>query len=463
MTGWIQCDLESESDSENRAPHPFQISLPEAAMFLRVLKFLTTIWLTTSLLGGCLRNDPPGPPTGLTVKAGESSAVVTWAVDPEVEYWLFYAPKSVAPTTTDMSKGWTDLAGGSVVIRVQSPATVINLTNDTEYVFTVNGRVSGGPGGKGATLNYATPRAGGGEWTSSQSGSQELRAATYGGVYVAAGLRGALVTSLDGIKYETVNSTTDSNLHSATFLGGYKLVGDGGTILVSSDAKDWKALGSETTKTDRDLYGIGNNGLATTVAVGASGTIVVSTDGATWKSADSKTSNHLYGVAYSSLKGGLWIAVGAGGVMLKSQDAFDWTPIDLGTTADLRGVDLRGVSYALLPLATGQSTATSVFVAVGSGGTILTSADGSIWTRSTDPINSQTGTPVNLSTVNWNAITYGKQFVVVGSGGNILTSKDGNTFTASAQTGTTEDLHAVARGYLGYSAAGAGGTVLLSK
>jgi hypothetical protein len=65
--------------------------------------------------------------------------------------------------------------------------------------------------------------------------------------------------------------------------------------------------------------------------------------------------------------------------------------------------------------------------------------------------------------VNWNAITYGKQFVVVGSGGNILTSKDGNTFTASAPTGTTQDLFAVARGYLGYSAAGAGGTVLLSK
>jgi hypothetical protein len=101
------------------------------------------------LLGGCLKNDPPGSPTGLTVKAGESSAVITWAVDPAVEYWLFYAPKSVAPSTTDMSKGWTDLAGGSVVIRVQSPATVINLTNDTEYVFTVNGRVNGGPGGKG--------------------------------------------------------------------------------------------------------------------------------------------------------------------------------------------------------------------------------------------------------------------------------------------------------------------------
>jgi len=432
-------------------------------MFLRVLKFLTTIWLTTSLLGGCLSNDPPGPPTGLTVRAGETSAVVTWAAEPGVEYWLFYAPKSVAPTTTDMSKGWTDLAGGSVVIRVQSPATVINLTNDTEYVFTVNGRVNGGPGSKGATLAYATPRPAGTQWalsTSPLNGTQGLRAATYGGAYVAAGLGGALVTSPDGVTYEERKSSTDRQLNGATFLGGYKLVGDGGTILTSADAITWKSLDSDTTKTTQHLYGIGNNGLTTTVAVGALGTIVVSTDGSTWKSAESKTSNDLYAVAYSNLNGGLWIAVGAGSVILKSPDAVSWTPINMnsGTPADL-----RGVSYALLPLATGQTTATSAFVAVGAGGTILTSADGSNWSRNSAAITSQAGTPLNLSAVNWNAVTYGTQFVVVGSGGNILTSKDGSTFTASAPTGTTQELFAVARGYLGYSAAGAAGALLLSK
>ena len=427
-------------------------------MFLRVLKFLTTIWLTTSLLGGCLSNDPPGAPTGLAVQAGETSAVVTWAVDPAVEYWLFYAPKSVAPTTTDMSKGWTDLAGGSVVIRVQSPATIINLANETEYVFTVNGRVNGGPGGKGATLTYATPRPAGTQWTSSTSplnGAQGLRAATFGSVYVAAGLSGALVTSLDGVKYVAVNSTTNRHLNSATFLGSYKLVGDSGTILVSADATTWTAQASNTSN---HLYGIGNNGLATTVAVGAGGTILTSSDGLTWTPAVSNTARDLYGVAYSSLSGGRWIAVGAGGVMLQSVDALTWTPINSGTTADL-----RGVSYALLPLATGQTTASSAFVAVGTGGTIVTSTDGSSWSRNSATITSQAGTPLNLSAVNWNAITYGTQFIVVGSGGNILTSKDGSTFTASAPTGVTQELFAVARGYLGYSTAGAAGTLLLSK
>jgi hypothetical protein len=121
------------------------------------------------------------------------------------------------------------------------------------------------------------------------------------------------------------------------------------------------------------------------------------------------------------------------------------------------------VSYALLPLATGQTTASSAFVAVGTGGTIVTSTDGSSWSRNSATITSQAGTPLNLSAVNWNAITYGTQFIVVGSGGNILTSKDGSTFTASAPTGVTQELFAVARGYLGYSTAGAAGTLLLSK
>lgn len=420
-------------------------------MFLRVLKLLTMIWLTTLLLGGCLSNTPPDAPTGLTVQARESSAVVTWTADPGVEYWLFYAPKSVAPTTTDMSKGWTDLAGSNVVIRVQSPVTVVNLANDTEYVFTVNGRINGGPGGKGATLTYATPRAAGAQWTlsaSSLNGAQGLRAITYGSVYVAAGAGGALVTSLDGLQYTTADSTTNRQLNGATFLGNYKLVGDSGTILASADAITWTAQVSNTTQ---HLYGVGHNGLATTVAVGAAGTILTSSDGSTWTRAVSNTVSDLYAVAYSSLNGGLWIAVGAGGVMLQSTDASTWNPINSGTTADL-----RGVSYALLPLATGQSTATSVFVAVGTGGTIITSGDGSIWAPSA-------AMPMNLSTVNWNAVTYGTQFMVVGSGGNILTSKDGSTFTASDPTGTTQELFAVARGYLGYSAAGAAGTVLLSK
>ena len=434
--------------------HPF----PEAAMFLRVLKFLTTLWLTSLLLSGCLSKDPAAPPATVTVKAGESSAIVSWEADPAVEYWLFFAPKSVAPTTTDMSRGWTDLLGGSVIIRAKSPATVINLVNDTEYVFTVNGRVDGGPGGKGAPLTYATPRAAGTQWSASTSplnAAQGLRAATYGGVYVAAGLGGALVTSADGVTYATVNSTTNRQLNGATFLGGYKLVGDGGTILTSADAITWA---SQTSNTTNHLYGVGTNGLTTTVAVGAAGTILTSSDGLTWKPVVSNTSNDLYAVAYSNLNGGLWIAVGAGGVILKSPDADAWTPVNMnsGTPADL-----RGVSYALLPLATGQTTATSAFVAVGAGGTILTSADGSNWIRSTATINSKTGT--NLSSINWNAVTYGKQFVVVGSGGNILTSKDGITFIASDPTGTPQELYAVARGYLGYSAAGAAATVLLSK
>ena len=427
-------------------------------MFLRVLKLLTTTWLTTLLVFGCGSSTPPAPPDGFSVQAGEASATVSWTATPGVEYWLFYAPKSVAPTSTDMSKGWTDLAGGNVVIRVQSPATIINLADDKEYVFTVNGRVDGGPGGKGAPLTYATTRLAGTNWTTSTAAlnaTVSLRAATFSSVYVAGGSGGALMTSLDGKTYTAVDSTTTRNLNGAVFLGSYKLVGAGGTILVSADAITWTPQVSNTTN---DLYGIGTNGLSMTVAVGAGGTIRTSADGLTWTQAVSNTTSDLYAVAYSSLNGGIWIAVGAGGTMLQSADALTWTPISSGTTADL-----RGVSYALLPLATGETFADSAFVAVGAGGTILTSTNGLSWGPITAAITSATGTPLNPSNVSWNAVTYGTQFIVVGSGGNILTSKDGRTFTASAPTGTSQELFAVTRGYLGYSAAGASGTVLLSK
>jgi hypothetical protein len=64
---------------------------------------------------------------------------------------------------------------------------------------------------------------------------------------------------------------------------------------------------------------------------------------------------------------------------------------------------------------------------------------------------------------NINAVAYGAQFVAVGSGGNIFTSTDGVAWTASAASGTSNDLNAVTRGVLAYSAVGVLGANLLAK
>ena len=65
---------------------------------------------------------------------------------------------------------------------------------------------------------------------------------------------------------------------------------------------------------------------------------------------------------------------------------------------------LRGVAYAA-----------NQYVAVGEGGTVLTSPDGTTWTLQTTP-----------TTHTLRDVAYGaKQYVTVGEGGTVLTSPDG--------------------------------------
>ena len=73
-----------------------------------------------------------------------------------------------------------------------------------------------------------------------------------------------------------------------------------------------------------------------------------------------------------------------------------------------------------------------MFVTVGDSGTILTSPDGTSWTKRTS------GTSEYLF-----GVTYGNGlFVTVGNSGTILTSTDGTTWT-SKTSGTTQNLWGV--------------------
>jgi hypothetical protein len=96
------------------------------------------------------------------------------------------------------------------------------------------------------------------------------------------------------------------------------------------------------------------------------------------------------------------------------------------------------------------TTAVATFVAVGDGGTLITSIDGATWTVQT-PITS-----VNLASV-----TYGRLFVAVGDKGALFTSTDGSTWQAIV-SGTVNDLKSVARSATNYSAVGMRGTNLSS-
>ncbi len=422
-------------------------------MTLRFFKlFVATLF--AALMTVACGNDAPAPaPTGLAVSANESGVTVTWDMNDGVEYWLFFGPSSLVPATTASMQSWFGLPGGNVLLKVSSPFVVTGLANGASYSFSVNARTNGGPGGPGATPVAATPRLAGATWSAASaiSGGNNLRSVTYGATtltasatsvstFVAAGTGGAVYSSLDGTSWNAVNYASAGNINGAAYFGTFKLVGDGGLVLLSSDAATWTA---QTSATTQNLYAITSNNLNLNVAVGANGTIITSVDGITWTAAsNTATTRDLYAVVYTTYNGGTWLAVGAGGTMVQSSDGLTWTNVISKTLADL-----RGISYGVTSL----STLATAFVAVGASGTVLTSTDGANWTLQTLP-------GANAL----NAVTYGMQFVTVGAAGNIFYSTDGVSWTL-APAASNQNLYAVARGDLLYSAVGAAGSNLLSR
>ena len=422
-------------------------------MFFRSIQLFLAGLMTALLLTACGGGDAPPAPTNLQVTAGESSATLTWDTVSGVEYWVFVAPTSSAPTSVASMQNWFGLLGGNVLLKVSSPYVVQGLLNGVNYTFSVSGRVDGGPGGPGATPVTATPRIAGSSWAAAAaSGSDDLRSITYGSIvttisststYVAVGAAGAMYSSTDGTDWSAIdhrNVNSNSNrLNGASFWGSYKVVGDGGLVLTSPDAITWTA---QTSGTTQNLYAIASNGLNLNVAVGAGGTIIYSPDGITWnKATNSGTSADLYAVNYGN---GTWVAVGAGGTIVISGDGSNW--FDHSES----GPALRGVASKVSVSSTGAVTAT--FVAVGDSSTVLYSTDGASWTSQ----------PVPMLGANLNAIVYGTQFVAVGAQGSILYSSDGQIWDAASSPNSNEIL-AVTHGLDGYYAVGSTGSHLQSK
>jgi len=101
----------------------------------------------------------------------------------------------------------------------------------------------------------------------------------------------------------------------------------------------------------------------------------------------------------------------------------------------------------------GIATGGESIVAVGTGGTILTSRDGTTWTRA----NSQTS--------EWLVgVTWGNnRYIAVGDHGTIVTSPDGQSWSPAAQSGTTQRLNNVVYGSGLFVAVGEAGTIVTSS
>ena len=415
-------------------------------MFLKPMRLVLALVAIAcaSVLAGCYLTqhgesaDPPA--SGLTAVAGDGQVTISWTPDSGVEYWAFWAAGSNVDVTHP----------AAIKTNVSSPFTVVGLINGATYAFTINGRKDGGPGGTPAPVVTAVPRPTGQEWkVGNGAGTGDLKAVAYVASYDAVGVAGAMFQSPDGItwtpaagNWAAMAGTT--NINAIINAGGrFIAVGDAGLILSSADNVNWTAGTFVVPPAAAPrLNALSFDGVRV-VAVGDGGAIYYSDDsGITWNAAAAVPAGtgNLYGVAWSANR---WVAAGAAGTLLASTDGTNWVPATSITPAI--ATDFRSV--AVLPT-------TSIFVAVGPGGEVATTIDGSTWTTqviaATDLLAvaaSQSGTPI---------------FVAVGRAGVAFSSLEGVTWT-SRTTGTAADLFGVVSGGGQFVAVGQAGTTVYSR
>lgn len=169
-----------------------------------------------------------------------------------------------------------------------------------------------------------------------------------------------------------------------------------------------------------DFNGVGY-GAGRWVAVGNSGVIYSSLDTISWTPGLNITPITLYAVAYGN---GRWVAVGgnnASVVLITSLDGVTWDRIPLTSAGTLRDVHYANGRWVAVGYASGASL-------------VVTSDDGEVWGY-VDVGGSQ-----QLNTVTHNQ-PHG--WVIGGSGGRVLFSPDGLIWTAGAY-GSSNSIQAIA-------------------
>jgi len=215
--------------------------------------------------------------------------------------------------------------------------------------------------------------------------------------------------NLVGVGFSGITSCLRTGLPT----GVLTAVGPGATLYSSTDAVNWtrRTLPSGFTT---DLFAVANYtanpnvttspGLRT-IAVGAGGAALVSTDGSlTWAVGQSfdATRASLRGIV---TVGSAFLAVGDGGTIRSTTDGTTWNALTSNTTANLRGVAFGGSRY----------------VAVGDSGVIVTSTDSGVtWTAQTI-----------AGAGNLRAIVYGNNYNSNDNTSTLLI----NTFVAASDSG----------------------------
>ncbi|GFO55375.1 hypothetical protein GMSM_23820 [Geomonas sp. Red276] len=268
----------------------------------------------------------------------------------------------------------------------------------------------------------------------SSTAADLYRVAWSGSRYVAVGARGTIVTSSDGVGFETRSSGVTASLYDVAWSGNsFVAVGGEGTVLTSPDGGIWTRQQSGTS---RDLYAVAWTGNVF-VAVGGEGTIATSPDGGNWTRRPSGTTSPLYGVAWS---GSRLVVTGGNGTGLTSPDGATWT---VGTGAPNGRIAWNG---ALFVAVSGLPGGSDLYP-----NPVHTSPDGITWSDGETPF----GSSWHASDVAW----CGASFLAAGTDGRVATSKDGSTWSAW-QVGTADYLASVSCTGDRILLAGRAGTIL---
>ena len=281
-------------------------------------------------------------------------------------------------------------------------------------------------------------------WTPQSSGlSTPLYGGAYGdGTWVIVGASGRILSSPDTVRWTARTSGVTTDLNGVAYNNGvFVAVGASGVILRSTDGTTWTRPTSAVTTA---LNGVGVVGDSFVIA-GDTGVTLVSSDGNTWTRAtmDGKFSSSL-AVASS---GDNAILLGRAGEIFTTNAPTTWRRQTTGTSEALRSIVYAGQRFVLVGSRTDPITNTTVVP-------VSVSPDGVRWTRA----NGSTA----LNAANLTAVTYAQNtYVAVGDGGRIFTSANGSDWAAQT-SGATITFSAVAGGASGFVAAGTGGTIVSS-
>ena len=259
-----------------------------------------------------------------------------------------------------------------------------------------------------------------------------------------------ILATLNSCAKKESESKVDSNSSSPQL---FNAVGFSGTILNSKDGINWQTSTWNTLSygPSRNLSGI-TYGANTYLAVGWDTTIIASSDGYNWDERNSEGDLwrkcgiikcidrvELSKAVYANNN---FVVVGWNGTILSSPDGTTWTKRNSGV-----GDYLSDVTFGK-----------DKFVVVGNR-TVLTSSDLNSWTQRVNVFDWERVTPPSnfLSAVNFG----NNIFVVVGWSGRILTSHDGIQWTERS-SGTSNNLKDVIFENGSFLVVGHSGTILSS-